>query len=47
MAFYDLDQTLNIGSWEYLEHIPTVTAVFVQATLATFVCSKFLDPEFV
>ena len=35
----DFDQTLNIGFWEHLEQIPTVTVTSVQATfvLATFV----------
>ena len=35
----DFDETLKVGSWEHLEHIPTVTMTFVQATfvLATFV----------
>ena len=35
----DFDETLIIGSWEYLEQIPTVTVTFVQATFvqATFV----------
>ena len=35
----DFDQTLNIGSWEHLEQIPTVTMTFVHATfvLPTFV----------
>ena len=28
----DFDQTLKVGSWEYLEQIPIVTVTFVQAT---------------
>ena len=28
----DLDETLNVGSWEHLEQISTVTVTFVQAT---------------
>ena len=28
----DFDKTLNIGSWEHLEQIPTVTVTFVQTT---------------
>merc|ERR1711954_206802 len=28
----DLDQTLNKGSWENIQHITTVTVTFVQAT---------------
>ena len=33
------DETLQVGSWEHLEQIPTVTVTFVQATfvLVTFV----------
>ena len=33
------DQTLNVGSWDYLEQIPTVMVTFVKKTLtlATFV----------
>ena len=35
----DFDETLQVGSWEHLEQIPTVTVTFVQATfvLVTFV----------
>ena len=35
----DFDQTLNIGTWEPLEQIPTVTATFVHKTFVqvTFV----------
>ena len=35
----NFDETLKIGSWEYLEQIPTVMVTFVQATfvLVTFV----------
>ena len=35
----DFDQTLKVGSWEYLEEIFTIAFTFVQATfvLATFV----------
>ena len=35
----DLDETLKVGSWKHLEHIPTVREPFVQATfvLATIV----------
>ena len=35
----DFDQTLNVGSQDYLEQIPTVTGIFVQAkfVLVTFV----------
>ena len=35
----DFDQTLNVGTWEPLEQIPTVTVTFVHATfvLATYV----------
>ena len=33
------DENLQVGSWEHLEKIPTVTVTFVQATfvLVTFV----------
>ena len=41
LSFYcpDLDQTLNKGSWEYLQQITIVTTTFVQASfvLGTFV----------
>ena len=35
----DFDETLQVGSWEHIEQIPTVTVTFVQAAfvLATFV----------
>ena len=35
----NFDQTSNVGSWEYLKEISTVTMTFVQATfvLTTFV----------
>ena len=35
----DFDGTLQVGSWEHLEQIPTVTVTFVQAIFvqATFV----------
>ena len=35
----DFDETLQVGSWEHLEKIATVTVTFVQATfvLVTFV----------
>ena len=35
----DFEETLKVGSWEYLEQIPTVTVTFIQATfiLVTFV----------
>ena len=35
----DFDETLNVGSWEYLQQIPTVTMTFVKATFVqvTFV----------
>ena len=35
----DFEETLSVGSWEYLEQIPIITVAFVQATfvLATFV----------
>ena len=38
-AVTDFDETLQVGSWEHLEQIPTVTVTFVQATfvLVTFV----------
>ena len=32
----DFDKTLNIGSWEHLEQIPTVTVTFVQTTFVFF-----------
>ena len=35
----DFDKTLKIGSWEYLEQIPTVMVTFVQAT---FVLTPFV-----
>ena len=31
----DFDETLNVGSWEHLEQIPTVTGRFVQATITS------------
>ena len=31
----DFDQTLNAGSWEHLEEIPSVTGTFVQATITS------------
>ena len=41
LSFYwpDFDETLQVGSWEHLEKIATVTVTFVQATfvLVTFV----------
>ena len=39
-----LDETLQIGSWEHLERIPTVTVTFVQALFvqATFVLVTFV-----
>ena len=39
LAMVNFDQTLNMGFWENLEQIPTVTVKFVKATivLATFV----------
>ena len=35
----NFDETLNLGSWEHLEHIPAIMGTFVQATFAqvTFV----------
>ena len=35
----DFDETLNVGSWEHLEQIPSVTVTYFRATfaLATFV----------
>ena len=35
----DFDKTLNLGSWEHLEQIPTLTVTFIQAT---FVLAAFL-----
>ena len=47
LAIYQLllpyfDGTLNVGSWEHLEQIPTVTVTFVQATFVqvTFIHIK-------
>ena len=46
----NFDQTLNLGSWEHLKEIPTVTVTFDKATfvLATFVhirnISAVIDP---
>ena len=41
LSYYspDFDETLNIGSWEYLEPIPNVSVTFVQTKFAqvTFV----------
>ena len=38
----DFDETLQVGSWEHLEQIPTGTVIFVQATFAqaTFIHIK-------
>ena len=40
----DADDTLQVGSWEHLEQIPTVTVTFVQAIFvqATFVLVTFV-----
>ena len=40
----DFDETLQVGSWEHLEKLPTVTVTFVQAILvqATFVLVTFV-----
>ena len=39
----DFDDTLHVGSWEYLEQILTVTVTFVQAIVqATFVLVTFV-----
>ena len=45
----DFDQTLKVGSWEHLEHIPTVMVTFVQAAFvqATFVQAAFVQATFV
>ena len=42
-------ETLNVGSWELLEQIPTVMVTFVQATFvqATFVQATFVLVTFV
>ena len=39
MYWPDFDDNLNVGSWEHIEQISTVTMTFVQATfvLVTFV----------
>ena len=41
-------QTLNVGSWDYLEQISTVAVTFVQATfvLATFAHIKNIPTQF-
>ena len=40
----DFDETLQVGSWEHLEQIPTVTVTFVRAIFvqATFVLVTFV-----
>ena len=40
----DFDETLNVGSWEHLEQIQTVTGTFVQTT---FVQSTFTQMTFI